>query len=155
MRPNQNNNNNNKNRQRGRNNNGGRKHVNPLSRNFESNGPDVKVRGNAAHVAEKYLQLARDAQSSGDPVLAENYLQHAEHSFRIVAAAQPQNQQRDQFGQVVDQDDDDDFPPINDRFASPEPPQPVQQAQPLRPQGEQQSFNGDSDEQGDAQPSAP
>ena len=65
MRPNQNN----KNRQRGRNNNGGRKHVNPLSRNFESNGPDVKVRGNAAHVAEKYLQLARDAQSSGDPVL--------------------------------------------------------------------------------------
>ena len=87
MRPNQNNNN--KNRQRGRNNNGGRKHVNPLSRNFESNGPDVKVRGNAAHVAEKYLQLARDAQSSGDPVLAENYLQHAEHYFRIVAAAQP------------------------------------------------------------------
>src|SRR5690606_41074887 len=77
MRPN---NQNNKNRQRSR--NGGRKHVNPLSRNFESNGPDVKVRGNAAHVAEKYLQLARDAQSSGDPVLAENYLQHAEHYFR-------------------------------------------------------------------------
>src|SRR3954468_14909932 len=95
MRPNQNNNNNNnKNRQRGRNNNGGRKHVNPLSRNFESNGPDVKVRGNAAHVAEKYLQLARDAQSSGDPVLAENYLQHAEHYFRIVATAQAQSQFR-------------------------------------------------------------
>ena len=148
MRPNQNNN---KNRQRGRNNNGGRKHVNPLSRNFESNGPDVKVRGNAAHVAEKYLQLARDAQSSGDPVLAENYLQHAEHYFRIVAAAQPQNQQRDQFGQVVDQDDDDDFPPINDRFASPEPPQPVQQQ--FRPQqGDQPSFNGEGDEQGEAQP---
>ena len=76
MRPNQNNNNN-KNRSRGRNNNGGRKHINPLSRNFESNGPDVKVRGNAAHIAEKYLQLARDAQSSGDSVMAENYLQHA------------------------------------------------------------------------------
>src|SRR5215212_10684676 len=87
MRPNQNNNN--KNRQRGRNNNGGRKHVNPLSRNFESNGPDVKVRGNASHVAEKYLQLARDAQSSGDPVLAENYLQHAEHYFRTIRALQP------------------------------------------------------------------
>ena len=155
MRPNQNNNNNNnnnKNRQRGRNNNGGRKHVNPLSRNFESNGPDVKVRGNAAHVAEKYLQLARDAQSSGDPVLAENYLQHAEHYFRIVAAAQPQNQQRDQFGQVVDQDDDDDFPPINDRFASPEPPQPLQPAQPFRPQGEQQNFNSDNDESSEAPP---
>ena len=131
MRPNQNNNN--KNRQRGRNNNGGRKHVNPLSRNFESNGPDVKVRGNAAHVAEKYLQLARDAQSSGDPVLAENYLQHAEHYFRIVAAAQPQNQFRpDQPGQVQE-DDDDDFPPMNDRFASPEPPQQFRPQQPDQP----------------------
>jgi hypothetical protein len=130
MRPNQQN----KNRQRGRNNNGGRKHINPLSRNFESNGPDVKVRGNAAHIAEKYLQLARDAQSSGDSVMAENYLQHAEHYFRILAAAQPQNQPRpDQFGQMPEGDDDDDFPPINDRFSSPEPrtyapdPQPQQQ----------------------------
>lgn len=143
MRPNQNNN---KNRQRGRNNNGGRKHVNPLSRNFESNGPDVKVRGNAAHVAEKYLQLARDAQSSGDPVLAENYLQHAEHYFRIVAAAQPQNQVRDQFGQPQEQDDDDDFPPINDRFASPEPPQQ------FRPQQDQPGFNNDGQEGGESQP---
>jgi hypothetical protein len=144
MRPNQNNN---KNRQRGRNNNGGRKHVNPLSRNFESNGPDVKVRGNASHVAEKYLQLARDAQSSGDPVLAENYLQHAEHYFRIVAAAQPQNQFRpDQPGQVQDMDDDDDFPPINDRFASPEP----MRFQQPQPQGgePQPSFGGEGDEQG-------
>jgi uncharacterized protein DUF4167 len=133
MRPNQNN----KNRQRGRNNNGGRKHVNPLSRNFESNGPDVKVRGNAAHVAEKYLQLARDAQSSGDPILAENYLQHAEHYFRIVAAAQQQMQPRDQFGQAPEVDDDDDFPPINDRFASPEPPQPQ-----FRPPQQEQQPNG-------------
>jgi hypothetical protein len=126
MRPNQQNN---KNRSRGRNNNGGRKHLNPLSRNYESNGPDVKVRGNAAHVAEKYQQLARDAQSSGDSVMAENYLQHAEHYFRIVASAQAQqNQPRDQFGQpqgcTEQYDDDDDFPPINDRFASPEPPAP-------------------------------
>ena len=120
MRPN--NQQNNKNRSRGRNNNGGRKHGNPLSRNYESNGPDVKVRGNASHIAEKYLQLARDAQSSGDSVMAENYLQHAEHYFRILSAAQPQNQQRDQFGQQAEEDDyDDDFAPINDRFASPEP----------------------------------
>ena len=124
MRPNQQNNNN-KNRQRGRNNNnGGRKHINPLSRNFESNGPDVKVRGNAAHIAEKYLQLARDAQSSGDSVMAENYLQHAEHYYRIVMAAQPQNR-FDQFGQQIpadqQQSDDDDFPPVYDRFSSPEP----------------------------------
>src|SRR5690349_4523179 len=111
MRPN-NQQNNNKNRSRGRNNNGGRKHGNPLSRNYESNGPDVKVRGNASHIAEKYLQLARDAQSSGDSVMAENYLQHAEHYFRILSAAQPQGQQRDQFGQQTDEDDfDDDFAP--------------------------------------------
>ena len=138
MRPNQQNNNN-KNRSRGRNNNGGRKHGNPLSRNYESNGPDVKVRGNASHIAEKYLQLARDAQSSGDSVMAENYLQHAEHYFRILSAAQPQQGQRpDQFGQQSDEDDyDDDFAPVNDRFASPEPRQPFQQ----QPQQNQQDNN--------------
>ena len=147
MRPNQQIN---KNRSRGRNNNGGRKHVNPLSRNFESNGPDVKVRGNAAHIAEKYLQLARDAQSSGDSVMAENYLQHAEHYFRIVAAGQPQlNPQRpDQFGQGADGEDfDDDFPPMNDRFASPEPPAPrmVPQApEPSQPMAQSDSENGET-----------
>ena len=55
---------------------------------YESNGPDVKIRGTASHIAEKYLQLARDAQSSGDPIAAENYYQHAEHYFRLIAAAQ-------------------------------------------------------------------
>jgi hypothetical protein len=147
MRPNQQNNN--KNRSRGRNNNnGGRKHVNPLSRNYESNGPDVKVRGNAAHVAEKYLQLARDAQASGDSVMAENYLQHAEHYFRIVSAAQPQGVQRhDQFGQPIDEDDgDDDFPPINDRFSMPERPQYQQQPQnPQQPSEPQQQGEGESE----------
>jgi hypothetical protein len=67
-----------------------RKGPNPLARTYESNGPDVKIRGTALHIAEKYLQLARDAQSSGDRVGGENYLQHAEHYFRIVAAAQAQ-----------------------------------------------------------------
>lgn len=68
----------------------GRKPQNPLSRNYESNGPDVKIRGTAAHIAEKYVSLARDALSSGDIVTAENYLQHAEHYNRIVAASQAQ-----------------------------------------------------------------
>ena len=77
-------------RSRGRNN---RKGPNPLTRSYESNGPDVKVRGTAAHVADKYMTLARDAQSSGDTVAAENYLQHAEHYYRIVMAAQAQFQQ--------------------------------------------------------------
>jgi hypothetical protein len=69
---------------------------NPLTRSYESNGPDVKIRGTAQHIAEKYSQLARDAQASGDPVAAENYLQHAEHYLRIIAAAQEQFRQ--QFG---------------------------------------------------------
>ena len=61
---------------------------NPLTRSYESNGPDVKIRGTAQHIADKYAQLARDAQSSGDPVAAENYFQHAEHYYRMIAAAQ-------------------------------------------------------------------
>ena len=81
-------------RGRGRNNNNnnrkGGHHHNPLARSFESNGPDVKIRGTPAHIAEKYMTLARDAQSSGDPVLAENYLQHAEHYSRIIMAYREQ-----------------------------------------------------------------
>jgi hypothetical protein len=60
------------------------------NRTFDSSGPEVKIRGSAAHVYEKYLQLARDANSAGDRVTAENYLQHAEHYFRIMAAQQAQ-----------------------------------------------------------------
>jgi Domain of unknown function (DUF4167) len=63
------------------------------NRTFDSNGPEIKIRGSAAHVYEKYLQLARDANSAGDRVMAENYLQHAEHYYRMMAAAQAQQQQ--------------------------------------------------------------
>ncbi len=88
-------------RMRGRNNNNNnnnnRKSSNPLTRVYESNGPDIKIRGTASHVAEKYIQLARDSQASGDPVAAENYYQHAEHYFRMIAAAQ------DQFRQISQQ----------------------------------------------------
>jgi len=80
-------------RMRGRN----RKSQNPLARVHESNGPDVKIRGTASHIAEKYVQLARDAQASGDPVAAENYYQHAEHYFRMIAAAQEQFRQSQPF----------------------------------------------------------
>jgi len=74
-----------------------RKSHNPLTRVYESNGPDVKIRRTASHIAEKYVQLARDAQSSGDPVSAENYLQHAEHYFRLIASAQDQFRQTAPF----------------------------------------------------------
>src|ERR1700709_1713125 len=87
---NRNNNNSNNNNN---NNNNNRRGQNPMTRVFESNGPDIKIRGTASHVAEKYVQLARDARSSGDPVAAENYYQHAEHYFRLIAAAQEQFRQ--------------------------------------------------------------
>ncbi|MDA0241101.1 MAG: DUF4167 domain-containing protein, partial [Proteobacteria bacterium] len=54
--------------------------------NFDSNGPDIRVRGNAQQVLDKYLALARDATSAGDRVASENYYQHAEHYYRILHA---------------------------------------------------------------------
>ncbi|MGD0430944.1 MAG: DUF4167 domain-containing protein [Acetobacteraceae bacterium] len=58
----------------------------PLNRNhvFDSNGPDIRVRGTAQQLFEKYLQLGRDATSGGDRVMAEGYLQYAEHYFRVL-----------------------------------------------------------------------
>ena len=82
-------------RGRNRNHHHNRKGQNPLSRSYESNGPDVKIRGTAAHIAEKYISLARDASSSGDSVMAENYLQHAEHYMRIIMAYREQMQGAD------------------------------------------------------------
>jgi hypothetical protein len=79
-------------RGRGRNRKG--HHHNPLTRSFESNGPDVKIRGTPAHIAEKYISLARDAQASGDPVLAESYLQYAEHYNRIIMSYREQQMQQ-------------------------------------------------------------
>jgi hypothetical protein len=92
-------------RQRGRNRGGntggggGGKPQHNVNRAFDSNGPDgVKIRGNAQHVFEKYQQLARDAASAGDRILAENYLQHAEHYFRVLRAVQPQRPPSDFLG---------------------------------------------------------
>jgi hypothetical protein len=85
-----NNNNNNNN-----NNNGGRRPNMPLRmQTFDSNGPDVRIRGSAFQVHEKYLQLARDASLSGDRIIAESYFQHAEHYYRIIAVAQEQAAQQ-------------------------------------------------------------
>lgn len=83
-------------RSRGR---GRRPQNNNHSRSFDSTGPDIKIRGTAANVYEKYLQMARDASSSGDRVMAENYLQHAEHYYRILMAAQAQQGAQPQGGQ--------------------------------------------------------
>jgi Domain of unknown function (DUF4167) len=60
----------------------------PLNRNhvFDSNGPEMRLRGTAQQLFDKYQQLARDASGGGDRVTAEAYYQHAEHYFRIIAA---------------------------------------------------------------------
>jgi hypothetical protein len=64
-----------------------RRESSPRVGSYESHGPDVTIRGGAQQVAEKYLQLARDAYIGDNRVAAENYLQHAEHYFRLMAAA--------------------------------------------------------------------
>jgi hypothetical protein len=73
----------------------------PLNRNhvFDSNGPDMRVRGTSQQLFEKYLQLGRDATSGGDRVTAESYFQHAEHYFRILNAMNQAAMQNQQNGQ--------------------------------------------------------
>jgi hypothetical protein len=72
-------------RQRGRN-NGRKPHMPQRSQTFDSSGPDVRIRGNAYQVLEKYLAMARDATAAGDRISAENFYQHAEHYFRMINA---------------------------------------------------------------------
>lgn len=92
-------------RHRGRSNS--RRHQHGLSSNYESNGPDVRIKGSASQVQDRYQALARDAVASGDRVAAENYLQHAEHYQRIInahlasAAAQAGNGQDSNGAQRV------------------------------------------------------
>ncbi len=133
-------------RMRGRNRGKGGHHQNPLSRMYESNGPDVKIRGTASHIGEKYLQLARDAQSAGDPVAAENYYQHAEHYFRLIAAAQEQLRQtqpyyQQQQGEARGNSGDDDYdegendqPSMGGEPFAPQPFYPREQPQQFQPQ---------------------
>lgn len=106
-----------------------RQGVNP-NRALDSNGPDVRIRGTASQIYDKYLALARDASSSGDRVKAESYLQHAEHYFRVIRAMQPQ-QPANQHG--AGHDVDGDQPSIDDhddegRNESRRAPEPVEAA---------------------------
>lgn len=107
-----------------------RRESDPLSRVYDSNGPDVRIRGTARHIAEKYLQLARDAHTAGNAVAAENYLQHAEHYFRLIATALAgpravgDEEARDYQGDNEDRR-------LSSRFASPAERQPQPQPQPF------------------------
>jgi hypothetical protein len=153
----------NKQRMRNRNNNSNnqqhnRRSQNPMTRVYDSNGPDIKIRGTAAHVAEKYLQLARDSQSSGDPVAAENYYQHAEHYFRLIAAAQEQFRQSTPQQQLPrgDQDMRDDGDDGEENFSNfgaepgfvprePQPSYPPRDAQPYQPRDQAPRHSGQRD----------
>src|SRR6266571_2636670 len=144
---NRNNNNSNNN-----NNNHNRRGQNPMTRVYESNGPDIKIRGTASHIAEKYLQLARDARSSGDPVAAENYYQHAEHYFRLIAAAQEQfrqNQPQPRTENEMPSEDGDDDSESFSNFGQEPGFVPVQQ-QPFVPRD-----NNQRDHQRESQPYQP
>lgn len=79
MKPNNNNHNHNNRRSRGR-----RNPTPNRAQSFDSNGPDVRIRGTAQQVHEKYCALAKDAAGIGDKIMAENYLQHAEHYLRLM-----------------------------------------------------------------------
>lgn len=105
---------------------------------FDSNGPNVKIRGNAYQVHERYLTLAREAQSSGDRIAAENFYQHAEHYFRVMNAngeALRQQQQQQQMDQEPgaegegEQPEEAHFIEMQQPVPQPPPPQPMEDDQ--------------------------
>lgn len=99
--------NNNSRRSRGRS-GGNRRNSNPKMQTFDSNGPDVRIRGNAFQITEKYMTLARDAASAGDAILAESYYQHAEHYQRMInefSTAADRTDEKTETPKVEDQQD--------------------------------------------------
>lgn len=90
--------------------NGRHRSSNPRNQTFDSNGPSGRIRGNAVQVFEKYQALARDAQSAGDRIMAENFFQHAEHYYRIMTAAdEAQNRNGNGSGRRQARNDDVEF----------------------------------------------
>lgn len=120
------------------------------NRSFDSTGPEgIKVRGNAQTVYERYQQLARDATSSGDRILAENYLQHAEHYFRLLRIMQPNRPvseiaARDGANAGFDIDFEDESGTQFAQFTQAPQPQPQgDQAEHNQPQAEGDATSGD------------
>jgi Domain of unknown function (DUF4167) len=99
------------------------------SQTFDSNGPNVKIRGNAYQVFERYLALAREAQSSGDRIAAENFYQHAEHYFRVMNAngeafQRQQQQQQPQMQPEIEPMEGEGEQPEEAHFVQIQPPPP-------------------------------
>src|SRR5262245_38553711 len=93
---------NNRGGQRRYNNRGGYRNNNSGGNNntYNEDGINPHQVRNASNLRNKYLGLARDAAASGDRVLAENYLQHADHYVRLLALQQ--DRQRPQQPQQQD-----------------------------------------------------
>jgi hypothetical protein len=127
-------------------------HHNPLTRVYESNGPDVKIRGTAHHIAEKYLQLARDATSVGDHVTAEAHHQHAEHYLRLIAAAQEQFRQQNPHYQPQAAPTDPSAEGASEDGGGDDASQPIQQ-QPQQSFNQQPNFQQPPQPYGASQPS--
>lgn len=131
---------------RGRNHQRRRQGVNP-NRALDSNGPDVRIRGTAQQIYDKYLALARDASSAGDRVKAENYLQHAEHYFRVLRAIQGPQAMPSGDGAQDGDFDGGDQPMLGD--------QPREHREHRQPQPSYDSDEASQDAGGGDQPSEP
>lgn len=121
------------------------------NRALDSNGPDVRIRGTANQIYDKYLALARDASSSGDRVKAESYLQHAEHYFRLIRAMQPAQQPNQQPGS---QEGDFDQPGYEDSDND-QPDTRPQHSREDRGNGAAPAETGDNGDEDDAPAAAP
>lgn len=138
------------NRSRGRGNRksgGGGGGGNNINRVYDSAGPEGKVRGTPQQIIDKYVSLARDAQTSGDRVTAENFLQHAEHYQRILLLAAGAQEQARREAQEAATDQ------RNDPSSAPQPE--AQQAQPEAKPQEQPASEIGGMAMIDAEPTAP
>lgn len=98
------------NRQNGRRRRGGGNNPRPMGQPMGGQGHnrlEVKVRGNANQLLEKYKTLARDAHQAGDRVATEYYLQHADHYFRVLNDTRIRHEELRARRNVFDPLDDD------------------------------------------------
>lgn len=123
------------------NNNSNKPHMSPRQQTFDSNGPDIRVRGNAYQVLEKYLAMARDASAAGDRISAENYLQHAEHYYRLINAHGDANGRNARPGGGDGTPSGHDQPDPGDEGEA--------EAETSAPNGNRRRVNGGQDETGD------
>jgi len=91
----------------------GQQKKNSKTRVYESNGPDAKIRGTAYQITEKYELLAKDAETSGNHVLAENYRQHGEHYQRIINMFEEEEAKTRQTFEIKDRDLEEDVESVD------------------------------------------